>query len=62
MAEAMIINEAALAPISQDGECLAIFVIWLVFVFLSVVRHDYPAVVFDLTHHSHRVVTFDAVL
>lgn len=45
MAKVVIINEAALAPTSEDGECLAIFVVWIVFMFWPVVRHDYSVVV-----------------
>ena len=62
MADAVIMNEAALAPISQDGEGWAIFVVWIVFMFLAVVRHDYSVVVFDLIDPSHRVVASDDVL
>lgn len=40
----MIINEAGLAPVSQGGECLAVFVVWIVFMFLPVARHDYSVV------------------
>lgn len=48
VAEAVIGNEAAVTHISHIKGCLAIFVVrgLAIFMFLSVVRHDYTVVLF----------------
>lgn len=48
MAEAVIGNKAAIIHISRDEGCLAIFVVCglAIYMFLSVVRHDYTVVLF----------------
>lgn len=44
--KAVVGNKAAVTHSSQDGGGLAIFVVWKVFMFLSVVRHEYAVVLF----------------
>lgn len=52
MAKLVTGKEVAAAQCSQDGGCLAVFVVCIVFVFLSLLRCDYR-VVFMATGWLH---------
>lgn len=58
-AKAVIDKEAAILHISQDRKMFEHFVVWVVFMFLSVFRYDSRVVLFLSSYPGGRVTLFD---